>query len=84
MNDNYTEDNNLQNNKPELQIRQTVSLRRHLQRLAGAFRLEKANKDLLKNKFSYQTVFVSVYNREFQCEVVFIFWGFVKRDKSHI
>jgi hypothetical protein len=59
-------------------------MRRHLERLGSDFGLEKANKDLLRSMFSSATVFVLVYNREFQCEVVFSFWGFVKNDESRI
>jgi hypothetical protein len=84
MNDDYKAENIAKNNKPELQIHRPSGMRRHLQRLGGALGLDKANKEQLKSMFSSQTVFVPVYNREFQCEVVFSFWGFVKNDESRI
>ena len=59
-------------------------MRRHLQRLGGALGLDKANKDRRKSTFSSETAFVPVYTREFKCEVVFSFWGFVKNDESLI
>jgi hypothetical protein len=68
--------------QPELQIRRPVGLRRHLQKLAGSLGLEKSNKDMLKSMFSSCTSFVPVYDRKFQCEIVFSFWGFVKSDDA--
>jgi hypothetical protein len=75
-------DNSVKIMQPELQIRRPVGLRRHLQRLAGSLGLEKSNKDMLKSMFSSCTSFVPVYDSKFQCEIVFSFWGFVKRDDA--
>jgi hypothetical protein len=68
----------------QLQIRRPVGLRRHLQRLVGALGLEKSNKEVLKSMFSAETTFVPVYNRVFQCELVFSFWGYVKNDEARV
>ena len=70
--------------RQESQIRRPSGLRQHLQKLGSALGLEKSNRDLLTNMFSSNTNFMPVYDRVFQCEVVFSFWGFVKSDNARI
>ena len=70
--------------KQELQIRRPPGLRQHLQKLGSALGLEKSNRDMLTNMFSSNTNFMPVYDRVFQCEFVFSFWGFVKSDNTLI
>jgi hypothetical protein len=82
MNDNLKSDNCVEIKQPELQIRRPVGFRRHLQRIAGSLGLGKSNNDMLKSMFSSCTSFVPVYDRVFQCEIVFSFWGFVKSDDA--
>ena len=77
-------DSVLEKKQSQLQIRRPVGLRRHLQRLGGALGLEKSNRELLKTLFSSETSFVPVYNKTFQCEFVFSFWGFVKSYETRV
>ena len=69
---------------PKLQIRRPSGLRRCVEKLCGAFGLTKSDKDLVKSMFSSTSVFVPVYTSEFQCEVAFSFWGYVKNDQARL
>ena len=66
----------------DLHIHRPTGLRRNLQRLCSVFGLEKDDKNILRSMFSSTSVFVPVYDREFQCEIAFSFWGFVKNDDT--
>jgi hypothetical protein len=66
----------------DLHIHRPTGLRRNLQRLCSVFGLEKDDKNTLRSMFSSTSVFVPVYDREFQCDIAFSFWGFVKNDET--
>jgi hypothetical protein len=78
------QENLSEHKQAQLQTRRPVGLRRHLQRLVGALGLPKSKKEVLKSMFAAETTFVPVYNRVFQCELVFSFWGFVKNDETRV
>ncbi len=66
----------------DLHIHRPTGLRRHLQRLCSVFGLEKDDKNILRSMFSSASVFAPVYDREFQCDIAFSCWGFVKNDDT--